>query len=84
MLGVFLLGFFEEVVERKRQRGYEPGQVGENEGQGLNREANDSCLEGEGRREEKDMGSLGNKYIVHFKAHSLLLSASLRSASGGG
>lgn len=56
MLGAFLLGFFEEEVERKRHRGYERGQVGEDEGQGLNREAYDSCMEGEDRREEEDRG----------------------------
>lgn len=45
MLGEFFLCFEKEVVERKRHGCYERGQVGENEEQGLNSQAYDSCEE---------------------------------------
>lgn len=53
MLGEFFLRFEEEVVERKRHGCYERGQVRENEGQGLNSQACDSCEEGKNGRRKK-------------------------------
>lgn len=85
MLGELFLCFKEEVVERKRHRCYERGQVGENEGQGLNSEAHDSCEEGlNGRKKKVIFGGKQMRYVLlHVKGHSLSLAASFPFASRG-
>lgn len=62
MLGEFFLRFEKEVVERKRHGCYERGQAGENEEQGLNSQAYDSCEERKKEWKKKESFFLrGNK-----------------------
>lgn len=64
MLGELFLRFEEEVVERKRHRRYERGQVGEDKGQSLNSQAHDSCEEGKNGRKKKESYFWGETNVI--------------------